>query len=398
MEEFEEILAYHLEQAHRLLSALGPLHDAGRELALRAAGHYTASARRASDRSDDRAAATLFRHAADLLPEGHPDRPRALYDVGRASLRGLDPPVAFAALDEAATAAAASGQRSIEWMARMDRATIQTLIDPIGFTTDDLRAELAAARVELEPGDDEEALTVLWVGLVQVEWMPCRFDAAREAAIRAVEHARRTGDRSLVMDATTLRLATELLGSTSPAEGWPSIEEAVTELGRDGLIGHVVTVHEACLHAMTGDFARAREGIREASALAEQIRFAVVGGCVHTSLGDTSRRWQAIRRRPNESCARNTSSIGAWRRGARVDLRGVPRRRALPPASLRRGGGVGDDRARHWRRRRPVHAGECPLRAGALVGVQEAKARGGTPARRGGRRPLRRGAEPLVPR
>ena len=110
VEEFEEILAYHLEQAHRLLSALGPLDEAGRELGLRAATHYAASARRASDRSDDRAAATLFRHAADLLPEGHPDRPRALYDVGRASVRGLDPRVAFAALDEAVAAAAASGQ------------------------------------------------------------------------------------------------------------------------------------------------------------------------------------------------------------------------------------------------------------------------------------------------
>ena len=141
VEEFEEILAYHLEQAHRLLSELGPLDEAGRELGLRAATHYAASARRASDRSDDRAAATLFRHAADLLPEGHPDRPRALYDVGRASLRGLDPPVASAALDEAVAAAAASGQRSIEWMARIDRGLVQMMVDPIGFTSDDLRAE-----------------------------------------------------------------------------------------------------------------------------------------------------------------------------------------------------------------------------------------------------------------
>ena len=127
VEEFEEILAYHLEQAHRLLSELGPLDEAGRELGLRAAGHYTASARRASDRSDDRAAATLFRHAADLLPDGHPDRPRALYDVGRASVRGLDPRLAFTALDEAVAAAAASGQRSIEWMARIDRASAQMI-------------------------------------------------------------------------------------------------------------------------------------------------------------------------------------------------------------------------------------------------------------------------------
>ena len=176
-----------------LLQELGPLDEAGRELGLRAARHYAASARRASDRSDDRAAATLFQHAADLLPEDHPDRPRALYDVGRASLRGLDPRVAFAALDEAVAAAAASGQRSIEWMARIDRGSLQLMLDPIGFTTDDLRAEVAAARAELEAGGDDEALAIVWMGLVQVEWIPCRFDAAREAAMHAVDHARRSG-------------------------------------------------------------------------------------------------------------------------------------------------------------------------------------------------------------
>ena len=206
VEEFEEILAYHLERAHRLLAALGPLDEAGRELGLRAATHYAASARRASDRSDDRAAATLFRHAADLLPEGHPDRPRALYDVGRASVRGLDPRVAFAALDEAvAAAAAADSDRSSGWPGSTGRV-MQTMIDPIGFTSDDLRAEVLAARAELEASGDDEALAIVWMGLAKVEWMPCRFDAAREAAIHAVEHARRTGDRSLLMDAMTTQV------------------------------------------------------------------------------------------------------------------------------------------------------------------------------------------------
>ena len=271
VEEFEEILAYHLEQAYRLLSELGPLDEPGRELGLRAARHYAASAHRASDRSDNRAAATLFQHAADLLPEGHPDRPRALYDVGRASLRGLDPPLAFAALDKAVVAAAASGQRAIEWMARIDRGLVHLMIDPFGFTTDDLRAELAAARAELEAGGDDEALAVVWFGLVNVEWMPCRYDAAREAAIHAVDHARRSGDRSLLMDAMTIKLATELLGSTSPLESRPSLETALGELGREGALGHVALVHEACLDAMTGDFDRARELIRESVAFAERF-------------------------------------------------------------------------------------------------------------------------------
>ena len=272
VEEFEEILAYHLEQAHRLLSELGPLDDAERELGLRAAAHYAASARRALDRSDDRAAATLYRHAADLLPEGHPDRPRTLYDLGRASEHGLDPRAAFAALDGAVAAAAVSGQRSIEWMARIGRGYVQTLIDPLGFTTDDLRAEVVAVRAELDAGGgDDEALAIVWIALANVEWMPCRFDAAREATIHAVEHARHTRDRSLLMDAMTLELATELLGSTSPAEARPSLDEAVAELGRDGFIGHVVLLHEACLDALTGDFDRARGHIRESEALAKRF-------------------------------------------------------------------------------------------------------------------------------
>jgi tetratricopeptide (TPR) repeat protein len=271
VEEFEEILAYHLERAYVLLLELGPLDDGGRRLGLRAATHYTASARRASDRSDERAAATLFQHAADLLPEDHPDRPRALYDVGRASFRGLDPRVAFAALDEALVAAAASGQRAIEWMAKIERDSLQLMLDPIGFTNDDLRAEVAAARAELEAGGDDEALATVWMGLVQVEWIPCRFDAAREAVMHAADHARRSGDRSLLMDAMTLKLGSEMLGSTSPAEGRLSLDAAVAEFGSDGLIGHAALVHEACFDAMSGDFDRARERIIESIALAERF-------------------------------------------------------------------------------------------------------------------------------
>ncbi len=271
VEEFEEILAYHLERAHLLLSELGPLDEAGRELGLRAARHYAGSARRASDRSDDRAAATLFRHVADLLPEGHPDRPRALYDVGRASLRGLDPGVAFAAIDVAVEAAAEAGQRSIEWMARIDRADVRTLIDPIGSPVDDLRAEVLAATAELEESGDDEALTIVWRGLATVEWMPCRFDAAREAAIRAVEHARRTGDRSLLMDVTMMQVGAELLGSATPAEGRPLLDAITAEFGYDGLMGHVTQIQHASFEALSSDFDGARGWIRKSEALAKRF-------------------------------------------------------------------------------------------------------------------------------
>ena len=223
--------------------------------------------------------------------------------MGRASFRGLDPRVASAALDEAVAAAAASGQRSIEWMARIDRGPMQLMIDPIGFTTDDLRAEVAAARAELEAGGDDEALAIVWMGLAQVEWNPCRFDAAREAAIHAVEHARRSGDRSLLMDAATLKLATELLGSTSPAEARPSLDETVTELGRDGLhgprcagAGSLLRCHDRRLRSRARADARVR-GPRRA------IRFGLWDRRA-TSSAARSSSWRVIPRRRSDSSAK----------------------------------------------------------------------------------------------
>jgi tetratricopeptide (TPR) repeat protein len=156
-------------------------------------------------------------------------------------------------------------------MARIERGLVGLAIDPLGFTTDDLRAEIAAAKAELEGSGDDEALAIVWNGLTQAEWMPCRFDAAGEAAIRALEHARRSGDRSVLTDAIIFKLAAELLGSTSPAEGRPSLDAALAEFGLDGFFGHVFLVHSASFDAMNGDFVRARERIAESETLAERF-------------------------------------------------------------------------------------------------------------------------------
>jgi tetratricopeptide (TPR) repeat protein len=60
----------------------------------------------------------------------------------------------------------------------------------------------------------------------------------------------------------------------------------VTELGRDGLIGHVTLVHEACFEALTGDFDRARELIRESAAIAERFGSAMWASASHEFGGE----------------------------------------------------------------------------------------------------------------
>ncbi len=269
VQEQEEIVAYHLERAFRLLEELGPLDDAGRDLGLRAARHYAASGHRASDRSDDNAAATLFRHAADLLPEGHADRPRMLYEVGCAL--HFNAPVAFEVLDEAVKAAAAAGQRSLEWMARVDRSAVHQLFDPRGMSTLDIRAELVAALEALEGEGDDEALATIWLGFAEVEWIPSMYDAGRAAADRAVHHARRTGKRRLLAMTMTKRAGAECYGSTRASEGRALLEEAEAELEGDLFFGHVARVHRGFFSAMAGDFDTARTKLDEAVAIGERI-------------------------------------------------------------------------------------------------------------------------------
>ena len=84
--EFEEILGYHLEQAWKYLSELGPLDEHGRAIGEDGARRLASAGRRAFDRGDVPAAVTLLGRAAALLPEDHPERIRLLPEHGEALL------------------------------------------------------------------------------------------------------------------------------------------------------------------------------------------------------------------------------------------------------------------------------------------------------------------------
>jgi tetratricopeptide (TPR) repeat protein len=73
------------------------------------------------------------------------------------------------------------------------------------------------------------------------------------------------------MDAMTLQVGAELLGSTTPVEGRPLLDALRAEFGREGLIEHAALIQEACFDAMRGEFERARRSIRESEAVAERF-------------------------------------------------------------------------------------------------------------------------------
>jgi class 3 adenylate cyclase/tetratricopeptide (TPR) repeat protein len=281
VEEQQEIVAYHLERAYRLQEELGPLSDAAREVGLQAASHYAACGRRASERGDESAAAKLFRHAADLLPNGHVERPGILYEGALAYRSGAEAPLAFATADEAVEAATATGQTSIGWLARIQRSFARQLIDPRSMPTQEIRDELTRAVEVLDRLGDEAGLATAWTGLAEIEWMPCRFDTAREAADRAVQHARRAGKRSLLLQAMVMRARAENLGTMRPHEMLVSIEEAAAEIGQEGFFAHRTVLSRSNCSAMVGDLDLARRLSDDSVALAERMgaAFLVVISC-----------------------------------------------------------------------------------------------------------------------
>src|SRR5829696_7040745 len=84
--EFEEILGYHLEQAHGYLGDLGPLDAAGIGVGRDGARRLSSAGRRAFARGDLNAAANLLRRASALLQSADPFRLPILPELGEVLL------------------------------------------------------------------------------------------------------------------------------------------------------------------------------------------------------------------------------------------------------------------------------------------------------------------------
>ena len=72
--EHEEVVGYHLEQAYRYLTELGPPDDRARAIAREAAGRLGSAGRRAFARSDGPGGVNLISRAVALLPANDPLR------------------------------------------------------------------------------------------------------------------------------------------------------------------------------------------------------------------------------------------------------------------------------------------------------------------------------------
>jgi predicted ATPase/class 3 adenylate cyclase len=261
--EYEEIVGYHLEQAHRYLSELGPLNDHGRDLGRRAATRLGAAGRRALARADMSAAANLLRRAAVLLPAEDPSRLALLPQLAEALMEIGEFPWAMLFLDEAVELSSRDPRLNADIV--LTRLLVRHHVEE---NLERWREEVAREAERLIPVLQEHRadaeLAKAWRLLGFVHGSVCRYGDAAAAVKEAAEHARRANDRRLEARNVSSYTLAALYGPTPADEAIEQCEHLITEGLSDRQAEALVLCSLAQLRAMQGEFEHARELVRAA--------------------------------------------------------------------------------------------------------------------------------------
>ena len=290
--EYEEILGYHLEQAHRHRSELAPADARTQQLATRAADLLVSAGRRAAARGDMSAAVGLMTRATLLLRDDTSARLRLAPALGAALLEIGELRRAEGVLTHALEEASAAGAREIELHARLYLALVEMRIDPSRGVDEIGRVAEEAIQVFEDVGD-EAGLSDAWNMLSHVHWMRSQWSRRTDALERALAHARQAGDprrEGQMLGALTVSL---LWGSTPVAEAIRRCEEFAAQLEGDRFLEARVTIVVAELEARRGNFDRAYDLYGRGQALLEELGlllnlavYTQSGGAIHMLAGD----------------------------------------------------------------------------------------------------------------
>jgi class 3 adenylate cyclase/tetratricopeptide (TPR) repeat protein len=267
--ELEEIVAYHLEQAHRYRTELGPADARARELGRRAAALLGRAGGRALDRGDMPAAVTLLERALALEQPDGSDGAVLRTQLGSALMKTGAFERAGVVLDDAVELARAGGDRGTELRATIERQFQRSFTAPDDAADEDRRVAEAAIP-ELEALEDERTLGRAWWLLSESYSIGSRWGERAKALEQAIAHARRAG-AGADASAYGAHLAQALYyGPTPVAEAIARCEElrgAAHGPGNEAALGTTL----AALHAMEGQVEQARELYAESVSAYERL-------------------------------------------------------------------------------------------------------------------------------
>ncbi|HYM64100.1 MAG TPA: hypothetical protein VES61_05420 [Gaiellaceae bacterium] len=263
--QHDEIVGYHLEQAFRYKTELGPA-NAETELLARSAGERLAAAgRRAYLRGDTPATVNLLGRAGDLLPARYPGRLELLPDLGAALMEAGDLERASILLDEAVQHAK-PGAASLASILRQMIATQQDYDLP-----PEALPELDAAISAFESEGDQRGLARAWLLRGEIHNYLGEREQMGVAAARSAEHARRAGDHRAEAEALRLFGGALVYGPTPVSAGIVRLEEILAGGGSNRMVEAAVIAPLSALKGMAGDLDRARELVRRARRIYDEL-------------------------------------------------------------------------------------------------------------------------------
>ena len=291
--EFEEIMGYHLEQAHRYLSELGPLDDDGLRIAGDASKRLSGAARRAASRGDMHAATNLFQRAVALLGTQDPARLALLPEYAE-TLTGVgDFSGSRGVLDEALREA----ERASDHRVKASSEVFGTLLRLYsGDQSDTWSAEALRVAHEHIPVLEREGahyeLAMAWRLVVMVHGIAGRYGLAGEAVERSIAHARLAGNEILVARNSLALSINALYGPTPVPQAIEQCEALIAAGLSDRQVERSIMCTLAQLRAMNGELDVARslyqrgramlrdlgQGVHAASTGLDLARVELLGG------------------------------------------------------------------------------------------------------------------------
>jgi class 3 adenylate cyclase/tetratricopeptide (TPR) repeat protein len=271
--EYEEVLGYHLEQAHRYRLELGPADDHALALGARAGERLGAAGERAVARGDLPAAVSLLQRAADMLSEDSADRSRVLSDLGLALSDRGEFDRAQSVLSEV-TVAAQGLSESILATAALRSAWVKLLAG--GGRMDEAQTEVEEMARKLEElGDDAGLAEASFMLGILFVWRG-RCAEGMEVHERASSLARAAGNARIASRSASWLLLTTVWGPTPVSDAVRLCARVANESGDNPYLEAFASVVEGALLAMAGRWEESSSRTKEGWAQLEDLGQLVV--------------------------------------------------------------------------------------------------------------------------
>jgi predicted ATPase/class 3 adenylate cyclase len=264
---YDEILAYHLEQAALLRMALGSGNNATKTLASRAADLLSAAGDRATARGDAHGAANLLRRATSLLPADDARMPELLLRLSGALGETESLSREWELLEEARERAAALNDRALQARVHVRQVVHHLTADP-DASIDEAAQEAEMAIQTFEELHDDAGLAAAWRLRHYVTHMRYRHAESVDALLRARDYDLASGDQSEAIADLAATCAPMLYGPMPVKEAIQRSERILEEVRGSQSNEGFVLGYLGILHAMDGDAEHGRELIARAGAIA----------------------------------------------------------------------------------------------------------------------------------